>query len=198
MTDAVLPQKGATQPPHVPDVTLSAERALTRALELCAAKMGLDGPHTAAHHVRQGNAVARMYFCSGMAKQVAESLGASEQNVRAICAPDYDVLFQDLCSRGKARDEWMVRLLVWTRCKTSELDSLVIAWRRALLEVYRDTVGSDDKPPLLDVQIIDDADVEQHFRPGRGEGRATRLAVYWMAKMNQVVDIVYERESLHR
>ena len=196
MTEAILTQKGAALALQLPDMTAVAERALTWALELCARRMGLDGPQAAAHHVRQGNAVARMHCCSGIAKQIAESLGASEQNVRAIYAPDYDVLFRDLCSDEEARDESMVRLLVWTRRKTAALDSLVTAWDRALAQACRDKIGSHGQVPLLDVQVIDDTDVEKHFGSGRNEALATRLAVYWMWTMNQVVDIVYARSGV--
>lgn len=128
-----------------------------------------------------------------MAEQVAESLGASEQNVRAIYAPDQDILFRDLCSDEEARDESMVRLLVWTRRQTAALDSLVMAWDRALAQACRDKIGSNGQMPLLDVQVIDDTEVENHLGAGRREGMATRLAVYWMWTMNQVVDIVYDR-----
>jgi hypothetical protein len=193
MTDAVLPQQGATLSSQQPDITAVAEGALTWALELCARKMGLDSPRTAAHHVRQGSAVARMYFRSSLAKQIAEFLGASEQDVRAILAPDYDVLFRDLCARGEAREESMVRLLVWTRRRTAALESLVIAWDRALAQAYGGSIGASGQAPLLDVQVVDDTDVEKHVGLARSEGMATRLAVYWMGTMNQVVDIVYDR-----
>jgi hypothetical protein len=181
---------------QLPDVTAAAAHALTWALELCASRMGLDGPQTAARHVRQGNAVARMHCCSGIAKQVAESLGASEENIRAIYAPDYDILFQNLCSDKEAQDESMVRLLVWTQRKTAVLDSLVTAWDRALAQACRDKIGSHWQGPLLDVQVIDDTDVEKHFGSVRNESLATRLAVYWMSTMNQVVDIVYARSGV--
>ena len=135
MTEAVLTQKDITLPLQLPDMTAVAERTLTWALELCAKRMGLmDGAQAAARHVRQGNVVARMHCCSSIARQIAESLGASEQNVRAIYAPDYDVLFWDLCSGEQTRDESMVHLLVWTRRKTAAFDSLVTAWDRALAQ----------------------------------------------------------------
>jgi hypothetical protein len=131
-----------------------------------------------------------------MARQIAESLGASGQDVRAICAPDYDVLFRDLCSPGEARDKWMVRLLVWTRHKTAALDSLVTAWDRALAQVYSGKIDPHGQAPLLDIQVIDDAEVEKRVGPGRSEGMATRLAVYWMGTIKQVVDILYDGEGV--
>jgi hypothetical protein len=196
MTEAVLTQKEATLSVQLPDMTAVAERALTWALEFCARRMGLDSPQIAADQVRRGSTVARMYCCSSIAKQVAESLGASEQNIRAIYAPDHDILFQDLCSGEEARNESMVSLLVWTRRKTAALDSLVTAWERALKQACRDRIDSHGQVPVLDVQVIDDTDVEKHFGSDRNEALATRLAVYWMWTTNQVVDIVYDRRDV--
>jgi hypothetical protein len=194
MSKAVSTHKEATLP--LSDMTAVAGRVLTWALELCARRMGLDGPQTAAHYVRQGNVVARMYWCSSIAKQIAECLGASEQNVRAVYAPDYDVLFRDLCSNEEPRGESMVCLLVWTRRKSAALDSLVTAWECALAQACRDTIGSHGQAPLLDVEVMDDADVEKHLGSGWSEGMATRLAVHWLRARKQAVDIVYERRGV--
>jgi hypothetical protein len=194
MTEAVLTHRDITMPLPLPDVTALAERVLTWALELCAKRMGLDGVQAAADRVRQGNTVARMHCCSSIARQVAESLGTSERNVQAIYAPDYDALFWDLCSDAE-RSESMVRLLVWTRRKTSEFDSLVSAWDRALAQACSEKLGAHEQAPSLDVQVMDDTDLERHFGSGRRRGMATRLAVYWMRTMNQAVDIVYTRRD---
>jgi hypothetical protein len=177
------------------DLSAAAERAVARALESCAGRMGLEGPRQAAYQVRNGNAVARMYYCSSMAKQVAECLGASEQYIRAIYAPDYDVLFRGFCSNEEPREEAMVCLLVWTRLKTAALDSLVTAWERALTEACRDTIGPRGQASLLEVQVMDDTDVEKHLGSGWSEGMATRLAVHWLWARRQAVNIVYDRRS---
>ena len=84
MTEAVLTQKDLTLSLQLPDMTAVAERALTWALELCARRMGLDGPQAAAYHVRQGNAVARMHCCASIAKQIAESLGALDRKIKRL------------------------------------------------------------------------------------------------------------------
>jgi hypothetical protein len=193
MTEAVLTQKDTPLPLQRPDMTAVAERALTWALELCAKRMRLDGPQAAAHRVRQGDAVARMHCCSSIAKQVAASLGSSEQNVRAIYAPDYDGSFQDLCSGKGIADESMVHLLVWTQRRTPALDSLVTDWDRALARVCRDTFGTQERTPLLDVRVIADADVEKHFDSGWNKRAPMRLAAYMLWTTNQVVDVAYAR-----
>jgi hypothetical protein len=196
MTEAVLTRKEAKLPLQLPDLAATAERTLTWALESCARRMGLDDSQAAAQHVRQGNAVARLHCCSSIAKQVAESLGGAEQKVRAIYAPDYDILFQDLCSDVGSQDESMVRLLVWTQRQTEALGSLVTAWDRALAQACRDKIGSQGQAPMLDVQVMEDTDIEKHFGSRWSEGMTTRLAVYWMWTMNQVVDIVYDRRGV--
>jgi hypothetical protein len=195
MTEAILTHREAPPSLPLPDVTAAAERALTWALESCARRMGMEGAQAAARHVRQGNVVARVHCCSSIAKQVAESLGASEQSVRAIYAPDYDVLFEDLCSDREAGDKPTVRLLVWTRRQTPSLDSLVAAWDRALAEACREKIGPHGQAPSLDVQVMEDTDVAKHFGSCWREGMTTRLAVYWMWTMNQVVDIVYDQRK---
>jgi len=196
MAEAILARKEVTLSLPLPDMTAVAERALTWALESCARRMGLAGAQAAAHHVQQGDVVARVHCCSSIAKQVAESLGASEEGVRAIYAPDYDVLFEDLCSDKGAKDGSMVRLLVWTRHHTVALDALVAAWDRALAQACRDKIGSHGQAPSLDVHVMEDADIERHFGSGWSEGMTTRLAVYWMWSTNQVVDIVYDRSGV--
>jgi hypothetical protein len=157
--------------------------------------MGLEGAQTAANHVRQGDALAQMHCCASIARQVAESLGTSERGVRAVYAPDYDILFQDLCSEAGARQETMVHLLVWTRRRTETLDALVAAWDRALARACMQLIGAQEPHPLLDVQIIDDAEVEQLLGHGQKERMAPRLAAYWMRSMHHVVDILYDQAN---
>jgi hypothetical protein len=196
MTEAILMQRDATPSLQLPDMIAAAERALNWGLELCARRMGLDSAQTAVEQVRQGSAVARMYCCTGIAKQVAESLAASEESVRAVYAPDQDVLFRDLCASAEAGEEATVSLLVWTRHRTAALDSLVAAWDRALTQVCRDRIGAHGQVPVLDVHITEDTDLEKLFGAGPRAATATRLAVYWMWATNQVVDIVFDRTGV--
>jgi hypothetical protein len=64
----------------------------------------------------------------------------------------------------------LIHLLVWTQRKTAAFDSLVAALDRALAQAYSDTIGTRGVTTLLDVQVIDDADVKQ--RHGYGAFRA--------------------------
>ena len=123
------------------------------------------------------------------------ALGAAEEHVRAVYAPDYDVLFHDLCSDRGLQEQALVCLLVWTRQRTAALDALLTAWEPALARAYRDTIGLQRRAPVLDVQIVDDTDVEGRVGAGRQERQTTRLAVHWMWATNQVVDILYDRSA---
>ena len=191
MAGAVLTQQTVSL--QLPDLTGVADRVLAWALERCATRMGLEGAQAAAGHVRAGDAVARMHCCASIAQQVANSLGTADRKVRAIYAPDYDILFQDLCSEEGAGEASMVRLLVWTRRRTAELDALIVAWDLALARACREKIGAHELKPLLDVQVVEDRDVEKLLGYGQKDRMAARLAVYWMWSLHHVVDIVYEQ-----
>ena len=193
MTGAILTNQRSSPALHLPDLTAAADRAINWALESCARLMDLDGPSAAAHQIQRGNAVARMHCCTSISRQIAQSLGASERNVRAAFSPDHDVLFEDLCSDAQAQHKPMVSLMVWTKHKTANLDSLVAAWDRALVKACREKIGAHEQASLLDVHIVDDVEIQKCFGAGCEAVTATRLAVYWMWSTNQVVDIVYSR-----
>jgi hypothetical protein len=198
MTEAVLANKGLSPSLQWPDLPAAADRAINWALESCARLMDLDGPSAAAHQMQQGNAVARMHCCTSVTQEIAKALGTSEKNIRAVFAPDHDVLFEDLCSDAQAQHKPLVSLMVWTKIRTANLDSLVLAWDRALVKACRENIGAHNQTSLLDVHIVDDVEIQKCFGAGRGAVTATRLAVYWMWSTNQVVDIVYDREEEHR
>jgi hypothetical protein len=194
MIEPGLTWKMPTMPLPWPDMAAAAEHVLSRALELCAKRMGLDGAQAAADQVRQGNITARVHCCSGIARQIAESLGSSDQNVRAVYALDDDTLLREMCSNQETQYQSKVHLFVWMQHKTTALDSLVTAWDRALVQVCKDTIGAKGQTSLLDVQVMDDAHFEEHFA-GRKKGMITRLAVYWLQTMDRTVDIVYTRQE---
>ena len=191
MARAVPIQEGSTL--QLPDMTAAAHRALDLALESCAKLMHLDDPLAAAYQIERGNAVARMHCCTSITQEIAQSLGALDQNVLAVFAPDYDVLFEYLCSEPQAQPKPMVRLMVWTRQKTAKLDALVAAWDRALVQACREKIGSNEQTSLLDVHIVDDGEIRKRLGTESSAMTPTRLAVHWMGSTHQVVDIVYDQ-----
>lgn len=150
---------------RLPDAVSTAEIALAQGMEYCARKMGLANAQEAVDRVREGDAAACGYCHYSVAKQVAEALGALDQNLRAAYVFDYDATPGDLCL-GEAVQTMPVHLLVWTERKTEALSSLVRALDQAMAQQLRDLLGRGPRAHVLDVQIVDDADVEN--RTGYG------------------------------
>ena len=147
-------------------MSVSAEGILAEALFYCASKMSLDGPQAVTKRMRQGDGVACGYCLYSVAKQVAEEIGALDENVRAVYTFDCDATPEDECLGEVARGTPLVHLLVWTQRKTAALCALVSALDRALIRTYAEVLGEGRPASLLDVQVIDDADVER--RSGYG------------------------------
>jgi len=150
---------------RLPDAASTAEIALTQALDFCAHKMGLAGHQAVIDHLQQGDSTACQYCHYSIAKQVARSLGALDENVKAVYVVDYDATPEDICF-GEKRQISLVHLVVWAERKTSALDSLVGALDRALVQRYADVIGTHKLAHLLDVQVIDDDDVKNRVGYG--------------------------------
>jgi len=88
-----------------------------------------------------------------------------DENVKAVYVVDYDATPQDLCF-GEATPTSLIHLLVWAERKTGALDSLVAALGLALAQRYADLTGRPRLTHLLDVQVIDDADVKNRVGYG--------------------------------
>ena len=150
---------------QLPDAASMAEAALAVALKFCAQKMGLDSRQAVVDLLRQGDSIACSYCHYSLAKQVAESLGTLDENVKAVYVCDYDATPEDLCF-SEAPQASLVHLIVWAQRKTGALNSLVAALDRALVQSYADLTGMSQLIHLLDVQVIDDADVENRIGYG--------------------------------
>ena len=166
MTQTEVVDVEFTAPPlQLPDAASMAEATLAKALEFCAQKMGFDSHQAVVGHLRQGDSTTCSYYHYNLAKQVAEFLGALDENVKAVYICDYDATPEDLCF-GEATQASLVHLVVWARRKTGALNSLVAALDRALVQSYADLIGMRQLAHLLDVQVIDDADVENRVGYG--------------------------------
>ena len=150
---------------RLPDATSTAEIALAQAMEYCAQKMGLANAQEAVERIKDRDLAACSYCRYSIARQVAEALGALDENIQTIYVFDYDATPQDLCF-GEAEQTMPIHLLVWTERKTGALSSLVEALDRALARNYRNVLGQGPRAHVLDVQIIDNSDVEN--RAGYG------------------------------
>jgi hypothetical protein len=154
---------------HLPDAASAVENGLLRALDYCAQKMNLTSPEMALEYLRHGDAAARSYCQFSIARQVAEALGALDENVKSVWLFEYDATQDDL-SLGARSQAVPIHLLAWTSRKTSALQSVVAALDRALTQQYSRLVGPRGLTQVLDVQLVDDADVESR----RGYGSLLR------------------------
>jgi hypothetical protein len=154
----------------LPSVTSTAESILAEAIGFCAQKMGAGSRAAVVHLIQQRDRTACEYYLYGMAKQVAASLGAMDENVQEVHTIDYDATPEDLCFGCGPHNASLIHLLVWTRRKTAAFNSFVEALDRALVQACADTFGRRGLTTLLDVQVVDDADVRQ--RRGYGAFRA--------------------------
>jgi hypothetical protein len=149
-----------TAPPlHMPNATSTAEDVMNRALEFCARKMRAEGRQAAINRLQQGNHCAYEYCYYSIAEQVGAALGALDENVKAIYMFEYEATPEDLCF-SETKNAPLLHLLVWTQRKTEALNALVAMLDRALVRIFAQLIGPRQLKHLLDVQIIDDADVE--------------------------------------
>jgi hypothetical protein len=146
---------------QLPDASSAAEHVVAQALGFCAHKMALGGPQAAVDALRQGNCAAHRYCFYDMARQVAGSIGSLDEHVKAVYTLEYDATPEDLCFDEARRDAALIHLIVWTGRKTAAFDALVAALDRALIQACSELLGLDRLAHLLDVHVMDDADVER-------------------------------------
>ncbi len=155
-----------TTPPFLlPNATSTAEDVLNKALEFCARMMRLEGSEAAIKRLQQSDSKACEYCYYSIAEQVGAALGALDENVKAVYIFEYDATPEDVCF-SETRGAPLLHLLVWASRKTEALNSLVSMLDRALAESYGKLIGPSKLRHFLDVQIIDDADVEQRIGYG--------------------------------
>jgi hypothetical protein len=165
MTHQIKDVKVTAPPLRLPNAASTAEDVLSKALDFCAQKMGFDGPQTAIERLRQGDGSACTYCQYSIAEQVGASLGALDENVKAVYMFEYDATPEDLCF-GETGQMPLVHLIVWAQPKTEALNSLVSMLDRALAQSHAQLIGPRQLQHVLDVQVIDDNDVEKRIGYG--------------------------------
>ncbi len=147
-------------PPFLlPDAASTMKDALTRALDYCAQKLNLPNPQASLERVRQGDRQALEYCHYRLAQQVAEALGALDENVRSVSIYEFEATADDRAF-GEKPEVLPIHLLVWVDRKTSALSSLVAGLDRALVKDYTELIGRRRLGHVLDVQVVDNSDVE--------------------------------------
>lgn len=143
----------------LPDVDEMAERVIGEALAYCAGKLGLGDADAAGEALRQGRPDAWSYYRYALAKGVAAQLGALDDEMRAIYFYDYDATEEDL-SFAEGCGSPLIHLIAWAGRKTSALQALVAALDGALARRCGKLLGRETLAHLLDVQVVDDAEVQ--------------------------------------
>ena len=150
---------------EVKDVVGAAQVALSQAMGYCAEKTRLGNAQAVIDCLRRGDGQVCGYWHYSIAKQVAESLGTLDQNVKAAYTYLYDATPEDVCF-GEAAKALPVHLMVWTERKTAALNALVETWDRALALHYAEMIGGHQPSQLLDVQVVDSNEVEKRIGYG--------------------------------
>ena len=127
--------------------------------------MRLEDSEVVLEHLRQRNVAACGYCQYSIAKQIGDSLGAMDRNVQAVYILDYDATPQDICFASE-KQGLLIHLIVQVERKTSALDSLASALDNALAQVIGRMLGQEGLQHLLDVQVVDGADVDERVGYG--------------------------------
>jgi hypothetical protein len=149
----------------LPDGQRIAADAISRALEYCAQKLGLRDGQAALACLCEGERAVYQYCAYSLARQAAQVVGSWDEHVRSVYMIDYDATSDDLCFACEGQS-WPIHVIVWTECKTHALNALTSVLDHALTRRYRGLVGRRDLEHVLDVQVIDDADVENRMGYG--------------------------------
>jgi hypothetical protein len=147
--------------PRLPDAAAMAMNVFSEAMTFCARKTGAADNAVVTALLKQNDKTTYAYCTYGMAKSVAASLAAMDDNVKSVYIYDCDATPQDACLGSFSQSVPLVHLIVWTERKTAALSAFIGVLDRALTQTYADLLGKHQVTSLLDVQVIDDDDVER-------------------------------------
>lgn len=150
---------------EVKDLAGATEAVLIEAIAFCAQKVQLDDPQAVLERLVDGDGQVCAYYNYSVAKQVAASLGALDENIRAAYMYDYDDPAEE-SPFGEVGRALPIHLVVWTQRKTAALNAVVETWDRALTQSYRERIGGHQPAHLLDVQVVDNTDVAKRLGYG--------------------------------
>lgn len=141
----------------LPDATTAAAKALDRAYDYAASKMKLADAEATADLLRQRNPNARSYFEYGLARELAEHLGAIDDQVQAVYMYDAEATSDDLAFAEGSLPQ--LHLIIWAERKTQALDSVLSAMGRAIAERYAQVMEMAKPVQLIDTQVVNTAEV---------------------------------------
>jgi hypothetical protein len=139
------------------DAHETAAEMLEQALVYCMEKAHLVGREAAVSCVVAGDAAVTGYFHYSLAKQVAAYLGLWDQDVQSAYVFDDEATPEDTCFGEACRP--LVHLLLRVERKTAALKAVVATLDRALAEQMPAVLNVPGPEYVLDVQIVDNAQV---------------------------------------
>lgn len=142
----------------VKDLSGMSEAVLAQAIEYCVQQVHLDSSQAAIDRLRAGDSQVCEHCNYSLAQQVAESLGALDENIQAAYIYGYDAATEHCCS-GEVGWALPIHLIVRATRKTAALNAVVETWDRALTRRYAELVGGRRPARMLDVQVVDNSDV---------------------------------------
>jgi hypothetical protein len=140
----------------LPDAASAAATTIEAAFEYAAAKLHLEDVETVASMLRAGRADARGYFDYALARELAEHIGALDDEVQGVYLYDPEATTDDIVFAEFPVT--LVHLVIWARRKTGALASLLDGLDRAITAEFANRIGNK-QTSLLDFQVVDDAEV---------------------------------------
>ncbi len=163
-TEAVDLEVGIRRPTLL-DADSIVESVINQAVAYCAQKMGLGSDQAVREQLQKENGIACKYCHYSIARQVGDLLGTLDQNVEAVYALDYDATPQDLCYSGDGQAT-LIHLIVRVKRKTNALDAVMEVLAQALVRAYAKLLDRPRLEHLLDLQVVDGADVAKRIGYG--------------------------------
>ena len=144
----------------LPDAATAAAATIEAAFEYTARKMHIENVETVPSMLRAGRADARGYFDYALARELAEHIGALDDEVQGVYLYDPEATTDDIVFAEFPVT--LVHIVIWARRKTTALTSLIEGLDRAVTAEFANRVGNK-QTSLLDVQVVDDAEVSSRM-----------------------------------
>lgn len=144
----------------------TVQNMFDQAIAFCARQMDVADPGTVVGLLLADNRTASEYCFYSLARQTAEFLGSVDSQINAAYVVDYDALCEGEDSPSLYQGVPVLHLILRTERKTAALDSLIAALDRALTHHYAHLFDRPQVQHLLDVQVVDEADIAHQTWPG--------------------------------
>ncbi len=165
MSAAVKEQECVPPSLQLPDATTAARQMVSNALAYCGSKIQVAHVDAVLEAVRSGHHIARAAACYALSREIAEYLAALDDNIGVVYYYDYEATPEDTCF-GQVNPAPSIHLVVWAGRKTNALRSLAAALDRALAAEWGRRLGLPHLRHVLDVQLVDNADVNDRIGYG--------------------------------